>query len=545
VARWRDDGELEYAGRSDDQVKLRGYRIEPGEIEEVLQEIGEISTAAVVYRRNERSSYLAAFYSGPVRIDPEVVRQGVRSKLPEYMVPSYFIYLAEMPVNANGKTDRGRLPVSEEEQYGRLEYKAPGTSEEKLMAEIWSEVLGVTGIGLQDNFFALGGHSLKAVQVLSRLYKRASVKLELRDLFANPTLGELSGQVREASRGVYEPIPKALPQKYYPLSHAQKRLWVLEQFYQGKSPFALSWLCRINDKKEIFHLQSFELSVRELVNRHESLRTVFVEVEGEPLQRVVDLGEDFFGMSYHDLRMDADPMLSAYGLSLESASTPFDLSAGPLLRVSLLRTGEEAYYFIFTIHHLICDGWSIDIISKELRALYRAFSRGESSPLPAPGLQYRDYINWYYEQLGEERLSSSRAWWLSRLSGELPQLQLPLSYNRAGVRSLRGHSLEYELDESLAASLRQLSRSSGVTLFTTLLGIVSVVLNRYSGQGEMIISTDSAGRNHSDLEGQVGYFLQLLPVRVQVGADGSLCTSVVPGRVIAGRSSVAAAVIIV
>ena len=334
-------------------------------------------------------------------------------------------------------------------------------------------------IDIDTDFFDAGLSSIRANQFAVHIQK-VGYPVTARDIYSHSSITRLIRFLDELKPSTYKPVNKAPLSIDYPLSYGQKRLWLLEQLEPGNCAAHLQFVKVLNGA---IHPSIFSSSILELLNRHESLRTVFADREGVPMQRVVEVGEDFPGISYHDLRMDADPMLSAYGLSLESASTPFDLSAGPLLRVSLLRTGEEEYYFIFTIHHLICDGWSIDIISKELRALYGAFSRGESSTLPALRLQYRDYISWYYERIGEERLSSSRAWWLSQLSGDVPQLQMPLSYNRTAVRSLRGHILEYELDESLAASLRQLSRSSGVTLFTTLLGIVSVVLNRYSEAG--------------------------------------------------------------
>ncbi len=513
---WNADGSISFMGRKDSQVKVRGYRIETEEVERVMESCTAVTGAVVVSVSHEEEKYLVGYYTSETSLEAEELRGQLQEQLPEYMIPSQLLRLPNIPMTANGKLDRKALPAVGFKSQARFE--APRNEIEQQLASIWEEVLEIDQVSIHANFFAIGGHSLKAVQVLSRIHKALSVKLELKEMFQYPVLSEQAALIGESTQQAYEHIAPAPIQEHYPLSFAQRRLWVLDQLKIGAQAFNLSWLCTLSISNDAgpFNESSFRSSIETIVKRHDSLRTVFEVIEGIPHQRVKPYEALGFEIDFADLSGEENREVLVEEMCQNSASEPFDLSQGPLLRVKLIRLAADQYCFIFTIHHIISDGWSIDIISKELQSLYTNNHTDPSATLPALRLQYKDYVWWQQHRRTTEAYQSSKAYWLDHLSGTLPRLELPFSPQGGDRRLQQGRSLVYPIDREVTQQLKSLCQRKRVTVFTGLMSLLSSLLYRYTGQKDMIIGTDTAGRVHRDLEDQVGYYLNLLAIRLQV-----------------------------
>ncbi|UPK71694.1 non-ribosomal peptide synthetase [Chitinophaga filiformis] len=497
---WTAEGELVFGGRVDTQLKLRGYRIEPGEIAHVLQGYAGIESSVVVPVEIGGVLQLVGYYSGET-VKQEALRSYLLSLLPWYMVPAHLVCLDQLPRTVNGKIDRERLPMPV-----LSETALPEGAHEVLLATIWSEELGVSPIHRGDSFFALGGHSLSAVRVLSRVYEQTGIRLELRDLFLHPALQAQALLLKQREQSGYQPIPVVAAGPQYALSPGQRRIWLSEATANVKTAFNIAKFCSLSYEQD-FDEQAFINAFSAIVSRHESLRTVFVVQDGEVYQRVLTAEEIGFNVAVVDLSNEADPLSVARAAALEHASTAFDLYQGPLLRVTLFKLSATEYYFAFVIHHLVSDGWSIDVISRELEQLYTG---GGRDTLPALRIQYKDYLSWSPERV----LHANH--WSSLLSGVLPVTDLSVwGGHRNNAR--KGHIVYHHLHADIVAGLSGISRE--VTLFTTLLSAFSILLHRYTGQSELLLSTDSAGRTHPELEEQVGYYLQLLPLRFKIDGD--------------------------
>jgi amino acid adenylation domain-containing protein len=495
IARWNSDGNIEFFGRKDNQLKIRGYRIEPGEIEQCLLTSGLVNQVFITV--DEEKSLLAYYISDT---KPETLREYLQGKLPYYMIPLYFIQLESIPLTSNGKIDRKALPAPHIQSRN---YKPALTLTEKAVARIWEEVLNKP-VSMDDNFFDIGGHSLKALQVISRIFKELSVKLAFRDLFTYPVLSRLSALISTAIRETYLPIPRVSEQETYPLSNSQKRLWVLSQIEAQSVAYNISTLYKLKGALDITALAT---SVRQLIERHESMRTVFVEVDGEPRQRILPARQSGIELVFRDFRDTQGARAHAERI----VQLPFDLEQGPLFRMELLQTAEEEYLLVCSIHHIISDEWSMQIMVKELIGMYN----GEEQPASLP-IQYRDYAVWQQEQAG-----SHRQFWLSKFSGELPVLELPADYSRPAMQQHRGSQVRYRFSIDQSSAFRQLLQQQRATQFMGVLTLVNILLFRYSGQSDLIIGTPVAGRQHPDLEDQIGYYLNTLPLRNEINGENN------------------------
>ena len=520
-ARWREDGTIEFLGRQDEQVKLRGYRIELGEIEAVLSSHPQLSQAVVMAcQLGESDKQLVAYLVGS---DPEVSGESLRAylteRLPAYMIPSQFVLLEALPLTVNGKVDKKALPDPQGISLSSArEYLAARTPIEQTLVDIWEQVLRKERVGVLDNFFELGGHSLKVIQVISRIHQTLDVKLELMQVFTHPTLAGQAELIGESLQQVYQAIEPVAASADYALSHAQQRLWIQEQ--QGASFGVFNIPMHFQLIGELDR-GSLEHAFEEVVARHESLRTVFVVVEGEPRQRILSVEEAAFVPHYQDLRSQADPEQVAIKLADEQASAAFDLSQGPLLRVKLLQTDEQTYCLLLTIHHIVSDEWSMQVLVREVLSLYGAYHEGLPSPLSALPIQYKDYVAWQQGQLSGAALLAHQQYWLEQLSGEVPLLELPTDRPRPALQTYRGSSHDFTWPAELSGELEALSQQQGVTLFMVLLAGLNTLLYRYSGQSDLIVGSPIAGRQHADLEEQIGYYLNTLALRTQVDGQGS------------------------
>jgi amino acid adenylation domain-containing protein len=510
---------LQYLGRLDAQVKVRGFRIEPGEIEAALRRHPAVAECAVVARTaGAGDTRLVAYVVGAAEAD--ALRAHVGRSLPDYMVPSAFVSLDALPLTPNGKLDRKALPAPE---YALAEetYVAPRTPAEEVLAGIWAEVLRLERVGANDNFFELGGHSLLATRVVSRVRELFGVELPLRALFEGPTVAGLAGRVEEMRRAELPVLPPVVPAGRtgpLPLSFAQERLWFIDRLDPGSATYNIPAALRLTGALDEAAL---ERALGEIVRRHESLRTVFAEVDGSPVQVIAPFGG--FALPVEDLSGlgEADREAAVRRRAGEEASRPFDLAAGPLFRAALLRLGGEDHVLLLSVHHVVSDGWSMGVLFRELSALYTAYLAGRESPLPELAVQYADYAVWQREQLAGEVLDRQLSYWREQLSGAPALLELPADRPRPAVRTHRGASVPVELSPELLERLQALGRSEGATLYMTLLGAFQVLLSKYAGSEDVVVGSPIAGRTRGEVEELIGFFVNTLVLRTDLSGNPS------------------------
>ncbi|MEV6868512.1 amino acid adenylation domain-containing protein, partial [Streptosporangium subroseum] len=518
--RWRANGELEFLGRVDQQVKIRGHRIEPGEIEAALVAHPAVTAAAVVARTDGGDARLVAYL---VPADPSAgvpstseLRALLRATLPDHMIPSTFTELSAFPLTPNGKLDRAALPTPEqpEPMTGMV---MPRTPAEEVLAGIWAQVLGLERVGVTDNFFELGGHSLAAIQVISRVRAAFRSELPLAELFDRPTVRDLAAVADAAAQGEQAPpivpVPRDRP---LPLSFGQQRLWFLDQLEPGSAEYNIPVALRLTGPLDVAALSA---ALDAIVERHEVLRTRLVTVDGVAHQ-VVDPPAGF-GLEIVDLGGEPDAPARVQALTAADAVTSFDLAAGPLFRGKLIRIGADEHVLSLVTHHVVSDDWSADVLNRELSVLYAAFSLGEPSPLAPPAVQYADFSVWQRDWLQGETLDGQLAYWRERLAGA-PVLELPTDRPRPAVRSSAGAVLDFAVSPETAAGLRALSRETGATMFMTLVGGLSVVLSRYAGQDDVVVGTPIANRNRAETEDLIGFFVNTLALRTDLSGDPTL-----------------------
>ena len=521
LVRYLPDGQLEFTGRSDEQVKIRGLRIELGEIEAVLGEQEGVSAAAViVYSQNKEQHLVAYVTTEPGRVlSSEELRRGMKAKLPDYMAPATFMMLDQMPLMPNGKINRRELPapVIGTHRHG---YVAPANAVEEMLTGIWEHVLDRERVSTADNFFELGGHSLLATRVTSRVREMFGVELPVRAVFESPTIRGISQEILANMRGgalQHQRHIKTIPRDGdLPLSFAQERLWFIEQLESAGPAYHIPIVVRVEGRLNIDALRK---ALQELVRRHESLRTTFINVDGEPRQRIaasINAGLPIIDLStYPEDRRDVE----ATAFSSAQAQQTFDLSYGPLLRAALLRLSRETYVFTLTLHHIISDGWSVGVLVREIFALYKAYAAGEESPLEELPVQYADYAVWQRDWLRGEVLENQIDYWRGLLAGVPAAIELPTDYARPPVQSFRGDSIIFLLGEELTAKLKEISSQHNVTLFMTLLTAFRILLYRYTGQEGIAIGTPIANRQDSAIENLIGFFVNTLALRIDIKSD--------------------------
>ncbi len=523
LGRWRSNGKLEYLGRIDHQVKLRGYRIELGEIETALLEHEQVRQAVVIARDEGASKRLVAYVvSKDASPDPATLRGYLKQLLPDYMVPSAFVMLDALPLTPNGKVDRKSLPAPEGDAVVHAAYEAPRNLTEETLASIWCEVLKLERVGVHDNFFELGGHSLLAMRVIAQVRETFRVELALRAVFEKPTVGDLAARVEATQRsGMGLTLPALVRMErtaVLPLSYAQERLWLLDQIGISGAAYHMPAAVRLRGDLDAAAL---ERSFAAVVERHEGLRTRFAVAEGKPFQVIDRAGtfvlrvEDLSELPEGERAAATRQRVGAFGVE------PFDLARGPLFRVHLLRLSAAEHVAIVVMHHIVSDGWSIGVLIREVAALYAAFSQGRPSPLAELAIQYADYAAWQRGWLQGELLAQQVSYWRRHLKGAPAALELPTDRPRPAVQSYRGAYHGVALPVELTASLHELARSEGATLFMVLLGAFSLMLSRWSGQSDIVVGSPIAGRTHRELEGLIGFFVNTLALRPDLSGNPS------------------------
>jgi amino acid adenylation domain-containing protein len=513
LGRWLPDGKIEFTGRKDDQVKIRGYRIELGEIESTLQQHENIDAAAVIVKTgNDDTRELVAYLVGKKVLQIADIRAHLSQQLPFYMMPAVFIQLTALPLTANGKTDRKKLPDTDGLEVATgVEYTAPRNETEEKLVRIWEEVLGKKEIGIYHDFFELGGHSLKAIRLTTHIHKAFNVKIPLRELFTKTRLEEQAQLVAQAKKNTFVAIQPAPAAADYPLSAAQRRLWVLGQFDEGNIAFNMH---RVYVFEGQLNTDALAHAFNSLLARHESLRTIFREDEQSEIRQLVLAAADVnFTIDYRDVRNQPDQVLAEF--IHDTASTPFALGAGPLLRAGVFQVANDQWIFAYAMHHIISDGWSMNVLLNELLQGYNKYMLGDLQPLPPLAIQYKDYAVWQQEQLTGLALDTHKEYWLKSFEGELPILKLPLDNIRPAVKTYNGGAVPLNINETVTASIKQLLHTHGATLFMGLVAAVKALLHRYTGQEDIIVGSPMAGRDHIDLENQIGFYINPLALRTR------------------------------
>jgi len=556
LGRLTGNREIVIMGRKDLQIKIRGFRVEVGEIETVLLQHEAIKEAAVILKETkENEPYLCCYFTSKEPVDAVRLREYLLHQVPDYMIPRTFIPMEHLPLTPSGKIDRNALPgpgIQEMEK----EYKPPVTAVEKQLAGIWQEVLNIEPkhqpIGIEDNFFEMGGHSLKAIRLIARVHKAFQVKLELEEVFSFPMLKELARLIAGKSRESFKAIHPVEKKEYYPLSSTQKRLYFLRQLEPEGTGYNLSDIMEFEEEIDV---KKVEQTFRQLIQRHESLRTSFHLIDDQPVQKVhapmhIDFTieqnlatEDTENTEKKNYKLQNTMPLSIkkagaktntnYKLQItnqkEKTNTtqysdpksqklraksfissfvrPFDLARPPLFRVGVIRPDKNKYIFMMDMHHIISDGTSQEVFSEEFKRLYEG---KESVSLK---LQYKDYAQWQREEIDRGELKQQEIYWLKEFSGDIPVLELPTDYPRPLIQGFEGDNIRFAMEKEVSQVLKRLAQQEDVTLYMVLLAAVNVLLFKLSNQEDIVIGTPVVGRRHADLEGIIGMFVNTLTLR--------------------------------
>ncbi|MCL6261365.1 amino acid adenylation domain-containing protein [Aquiflexum sp. TKW24L] len=510
LARWLPDGNIEYLGRMDDQVKIRGYRIELGEIESVLLLHPAVKQAVVMARENgQGDKRLVGYVVCDGNFDKESVSAFLRSKLPEYMVPAFWLQLEKIPLSFSGKIDRKALPDVGNQDMVTANYTEPRSELEKKLATLWQRILGLDRVGVHDDFFSIGGHSLLAMRTVAAVRKELGADLSIRELFSAPTVAQLALIIHSRSGEFSSAVPHPVERpENIPLSYNQQSLWFIH-LLEGSIQYHIPLILSIQGKLDI---PALEEALKTIVNRHEVLRTVITEKDGNDYQTV--LGKDLWKLDRMEL---PDPEL------LDNEITgliriPFDLTRDHMMRACIITLAPNEYCLVITLHHIASDGWSVNILRKELSQCYQAITNGKTIPLPPLPLQYIDYAIWQKNFLNSDSFQNKIDYWKNKLKNVAP-LQLPTDFSRPSMQSKRGNNFRFKIEGVLVSQLKELGKNHQSTLFMTLLAAFNTLLYRYSGQEDICVGTPIAGRESHEIEDLTGLFVNSLALRAIIGGN--------------------------
>ncbi|QJB39308.1 amino acid adenylation domain-containing protein [Chitinophaga oryzae] len=513
------DGNIAFYGRKDLQVKVQGHRIELEEVERAIMSLPVVKEVVVVDKKDSSSQvYLTGYYvlwEGKPD-SPADIRDLLTSVLPYYMIPRYLIKMDAIPLTTNGKKDRNRLMAITPGDAG--ESGLPVNNTEKQILQIWTEVLDDKEIGVHDNFFAAGGHSLRANQLAFRIRETFNVEFTLPQVFLKPTIREQAAFLSAAGKQPALCIPLVEHQPFYPLSHQQKQIWLMDQIEAARGAYLLFNAAAIAGEPD---MEALTWAFTALIARHESLRTVFVTIQGEPHQQVLEamaVKPDIRFVDLSDVEERKKPTVIDE-ITYEASKMPFDLTMAPLFRITLIRTGAENHLLLFSIHHIITDGWSMEVLFHELSLLYHAYGSGTYPLNPLP-VQYKDFAMWYHQKVGDKE-NKSRKYWLDHFSGILPSLEIPVDFPRPARRTYQGAIITRSLDRSGSDHLYRIAAEQRTTIFMNLLTVWEIVFHRVTAQDDIIVGIVDAGRYHPDLLDQIGFFINTWPLRLNIGTEDS------------------------
>ncbi len=521
LARYHPDGDIEFLGRADNQVKIRGNRIELGEIEAALNQHPAVKDAVIVLRERGllREKDLIGYFvpKEPSRVAISELRNFLREKVPDYMVPSLFMQLDALPLSPNGKIDRIALRLPDDTRpEPKQTYVEPRTHVQELLAQIWEEVLRVEAVGIHDNFFELGGHSLLAIQIISRVRETFDKDVPLSGLFDTPTVAGLAVTIEEAISGRADdlpPITRALRDGPLPLSMNQEHLWRLDRMIPGTHFFNIPYVYQLTGN---LNLSALEQALREIFRRHEALRTVFAETDGSPVQVIKAVPELEF--PHVDLRAESAEEISqkAANYILEERQGPFDLAVGPLVRLKLLRLTNSDYLLLVTMHHIISDYWSMQLFRRELVALYEAFAQGRSSSLPEPTIQFADYAYWERRMITEGFLNKQLEFWKDQLGGPLHEPNLLKKRVKDARFNFRRLQRPIEIEGTLYGKIKTLAARQAVTPFTIVVAALNLLVYLYDEQQDIQIGILTANRSRIETSMTFGHFMNTLVLRSHI-----------------------------
>jgi len=502
LARQLADGNIEFLGRIDHQVKIRGFRIELGEIENQLLKHPVVKETVVLTREDSPGDkYICAYIVSSSQFEIPVIREFLSKVLPDYMIPSYFVRLEKIPLTPNGKVDRKVLPGPE--KTAGESYIAPRNDIEKKLAGLWAEVLNVEKevISITGNFFELGGHSLKAAILISKIYRYLEVKLPLALLFKNPTIEKISHYIKGAEVIKYTGIPGTEEKEYYDLSSAQKRFYVLQTLDMTNTSFNLSMIWILEGEPDEKRLEE---SHKKMLERHESLRTYFIEIEGKPVQKILPAPKAKIKYYQLDPNVEESEGEQSIARYIGDFIHPFDLTRAPLMRVGLIKRANKKHILMIDIHHIIADGLAVEILIAEFLKLYV----GEKLPLLK--VQYKNFSQWQNSEKERTGMKSQEDYWLKIFSGDVPALNLPIDFERPGVQSFVGDIVEFEIGPEETKFLKSLAEEEKTTLFILILAICNIWLSKMCNQEAVIIGTGAACRRHPDIQNMLGNFQNMM-----------------------------------
>ncbi len=516
-----ENGKIEFIGRIDNQVKLRGFRIELGEIENVLVEHPDIDVAAVVVKESpNKDKMLAAFVqlNDKDNFNKTKIFEYLKNKLPDYMIPATLTVLDEMPITINGKIDRKKLRGLETEELDKAEYVAPESPTQILLANIWKELTGANEVGLNDNFFNLGGHSILATQAVSRIREAFGVEVSLKDFFEMKNLGELARFIEDHSQSISKeiqnPVEKIKRDGVLPLSFSQQRLWFLNQFAPEGSSYNIPAILELEGE---LNPDALNYAVNKMIERHEVLRSSFHSVNGKPQVKIDDKFE--YKIEILDLSNDDNKEEKTKEILNEIIRMPFDLSKLPLFNIKLIKTKPDTHICAIVMHHIISDGWSIGVIVNEISELYKSFITSEEPELEELKIQYVDYAAWQKNILTGETLEKEIEYWKNELNGASFVLEIPTDKPRPQVQTFNGSLVNFNLSEELSNKIEKISSQLNITPYMFLLGAFEILLSKYSRQSEFIIGTPIANRTKLETEKLIGFFVNTLAIRATVNKN--------------------------
>ena len=514
LARWDADGVLQYLGRKDFQLKLRGFRIEPGEIEAHLERHPDVLRAMVSLQTLGGSDLLVGYWQGRSghRLNDAQLAQHVRDSLPAYMVPSLWVAMDSWPTNANGKVDRKALPLP---TLQHAEVEPLVSTNEQLLGELWAALLPAQPLGRNSHFFEAGGHSLLATRLIARLRQRCAVELPLRSVFKAPLLWQLAERLDAlaaapaagTARPALLPVPR---QAHMPVSLSQQRLWLVDRLHGPSASYNMAASLSLDGQLDLAALRA---TFNALLARHEVLRSAYHDIDGEPVMRIAEQLELEVGLRDLSSMDDAQRQQVAEQESLDNLRLPFDLRQAPLIRARLLKLGEHQHLLLLALHHMVADGWSVGVLVNEFSQLYASLRAGQPAALPALPVQYADYAAWQHQYLQGAVLQREVSFWQHQLQGAPQVLALPCDWPRPAQADARGAARALEIPAPLLARLEALALAEGVSLYMLLLASFELLLHSITDADDLLLGTDVAGREHAHLDGLIGFFVNVLPLR--------------------------------
>ncbi|MDB2556329.1 condensation domain-containing protein, partial [Flavobacteriaceae bacterium] len=520
LVRWTPNGILEFLGRKDHQVKLRGYRIELAEIEhETLQFSLGIQDAVVAVKIIDNTQVLVGYYTTNENIDKKSLRAHLESKLPTYMIPAYLLQIDSIPLTPNGKLNREVLPNPRLDDVIKKSYVAPKNEEEKQLVEIWEEVLGIQNIGIKDHFFELGGHSLMIAIIINEVSKRMGKTIRFKVFHLHPTIEGISEALQPEN---FTKIPKVAEAASYPVTSSQNRLWLLSQLDGGTSAYKISGAVTIKGKLDV---ANFSKAYQQVVKRHDVLRSYFkVNNEGELRQSYIPYADFNREISQKDVSQAIEKEQEIRGIIENELNFQYKLDTAPLIKNVLIRTEANEVIFFISLHHIISDGWSLEVLTSEVIQYYVSLQNNETITAENLPIQYKDYTAWLQKKYTSDHYLNAETYWLQQFKKNVPVLELPSFKKRPAIKTYNGKTLRQVYNKDILTGLKNFSKQQKVTLFMTLMTSVKVLMSRYTNQKDIIVGTPIAGRSHPDLENQIGLYLNTLAIRTRFDEEESFQT---------------------